>query len=97
MSLRKAFARSQSYPGSLVREDETGKIHDGSRCHQGWLPSRKERMSAAETLRSFFLCGMVASLDGIGFRHVFSLFRLPVPASARLVIHARLRVDPDHS
>jgi len=30
---------------------KTGKIHDGSRCHQGWLPSGKERMSPAFPLR----------------------------------------------
>src|SRR5713226_4697691 len=48
-------------------------------------------------LRSFFLCGMVAYLDGIGFRHVFSLLGSSIPVSARLVIHARFRVDPDHS
>ncbi len=33
---------------------------------------------AAETLRSSFLCRMVASLDGISFRYIFSLLRLPV-------------------
>ena len=36
---------------------------------------------------------MVAGLDGIGFRHVLTLFGFPIPACARLVIHTRLRVD----
>src|SRR6266568_874282 len=39
----------------------------------------------------------VACLDGVRFGHVLSLFCLPVPARAGLVVYARIRVHPHHA
>src|SRR5215469_5831287 len=39
----------------------------------------------------------IASLDGVGFGHVFALLRLSVVAATGLVIDAGIGVDPDHA
>src|ERR1700719_1508859 len=40
---------------------------------------------------------VIAGLLSVGFGHVFALLRLAIPVRPGLVIHARVRVDPDHA
>src|SRR6266404_402224 len=52
-------------------------------------------------VRFLFRCSRcrraIAGLLSVGFGHVLALFRLAIPVRPRLVIHARVRVDPDHA
>src|SRR5262249_61733453 len=56
------------------------------------------RYKVTTTAASLILLGSaIASLDGVGFGHVFALLRLSVVAGTGLVIDAGIGVDPDHA